>query len=107
MGEESASASRECKCEQRAQVTFSHFEATSGNPRDPEGGNGTPSDVMSVLLSNDNENSDFFLLRQKKVKTPVVILIVIWETETNPQSNIHKPPYVLPTSNALNTIKFE
>ncbi|MPC45337.1 hypothetical protein E2C01_039034 [Portunus trituberculatus] len=32
--------------------------ATSGNPRDLEGGNSTPSDVMSVLLSNDIEDSD-------------------------------------------------
>ncbi|MPC09253.1 hypothetical protein E2C01_001855 [Portunus trituberculatus] len=40
-----------------------------------------------------------FILRQKKVKTPVVILIVIWETETNPHSNVHKPPHVLPMSN--------
>ncbi|MPD07035.1 hypothetical protein E2C01_102876 [Portunus trituberculatus] len=29
--------------------------ATSGNPRHPERGNGTPSDVMSVLLGNDIE----------------------------------------------------
>ncbi|MPC85095.1 hypothetical protein E2C01_079854 [Portunus trituberculatus] len=29
-------------------VIFSHFESTSGNPHDPEGRNGTPSDVMSV-----------------------------------------------------------
>ncbi|MPC89377.1 Protein IWS1 [Portunus trituberculatus] len=36
-------------------VIFSHFEPTSGNPRDPEGGNSTPSDVMSVLLGNDIE----------------------------------------------------
>ncbi|MPC76691.1 hypothetical protein E2C01_071115 [Portunus trituberculatus] len=42
-------------------------EATSGNPCDPEGGNSTPSDVMSVLLSSDiedideNEDSDFFI----------------------------------------------
>ncbi|MPC65284.1 hypothetical protein E2C01_059417 [Portunus trituberculatus] len=39
--------------------------------------------------------------RQKKVKTPLVILIVIWETETNPHSDVHNPPHVLPTSNAL------
>ncbi|MPC96481.1 hypothetical protein E2C01_091743 [Portunus trituberculatus] len=43
----------------------------------------------------------FFLLRQKKVKTPVVIVIVIWETETKPHSDVHKPPHVLPSSNAL------
>ncbi|MPC56531.1 hypothetical protein E2C01_050493 [Portunus trituberculatus] len=42
-----------------------------------------------------------FLLREKKVKTPVVILIVIWEKETNPHSDIHKPPHILPSSNAL------
>ncbi|MPC31565.1 hypothetical protein E2C01_024859 [Portunus trituberculatus] len=48
-------------------VIFSHFEATSGNPHDPEGGNGTPNDVMSVLHGNDiedsdeNEDSDFFI----------------------------------------------
>ncbi|MPC83872.1 hypothetical protein E2C01_078593 [Portunus trituberculatus] len=41
-----------------------------------------------------------FLLRQKKVKTPVVILIVIWETDTNPHSDVHKP-HVLPTNNML------
>ncbi|MPC66463.1 hypothetical protein E2C01_060611 [Portunus trituberculatus] len=35
-----------------------------------------------------------FLLIQKKVKIPVVILIVIWETETNPHSDVHKPPHV-------------
>ncbi|MPC95157.1 hypothetical protein E2C01_090354 [Portunus trituberculatus] len=41
--------------------------ATSGNPNDLEGGNGTPSDVMSVLLASDiedsdeNEDSDFFI----------------------------------------------
>ncbi|MPD04603.1 hypothetical protein E2C01_100299 [Portunus trituberculatus] len=29
--------------------------AKSGNSRDPEGGNGTPSDIMSVLLGNDIE----------------------------------------------------
>ncbi|MPC75926.1 hypothetical protein E2C01_070326 [Portunus trituberculatus] len=81
--------------------------ATSGNPRDPEGGNGTPSDVMSVLLGNDiensdeNEDSDVFLLRQKKVKITVLILIVIWETETNPHSDVHTPPHIFPSSNAL------
>ncbi|MPC51992.1 hypothetical protein E2C01_045850 [Portunus trituberculatus] len=37
----------------------------------------------------------------KKVKTPVVILIVIWEIETNPYSDVHKPPHILPSSNAL------
>ncbi|MPC83483.1 hypothetical protein E2C01_078195 [Portunus trituberculatus] len=58
---------------------FSDFEATSGKPCDPEGGNGTPN---------------------KKVKTPVLILIVIWETETNPHSDVHKP-HVLPSSNVL------
>ncbi|MPC82939.1 hypothetical protein E2C01_077628 [Portunus trituberculatus] len=41
-----------------------------------------------------------FLLREKKVKTSVVILIVIWETETNPHSDVHKP-HVFPLSNAL------
>ncbi|MPC31417.1 hypothetical protein E2C01_024706 [Portunus trituberculatus] len=35
-----------------------YFQATSGNPRDPEGGNGTPSDVMSVLHGKDIEDSD-------------------------------------------------
>ncbi|MPC51047.1 hypothetical protein E2C01_044884 [Portunus trituberculatus] len=85
---------------------FNVYVVTFGNPRDLEGGNGTPNDVMSVLLGSDiedsdeNEDSDFFLLRQKKVKTPVVILIVIWETETNPHSDVHKPR-VLPSSNAL------
>ncbi|MPC14619.1 hypothetical protein E2C01_007387 [Portunus trituberculatus] len=43
------------------------------------------------------------MVLRKKVKTPVVILIVIWQTETNPHSDIHKPPHVLPTSNALFT----
>ncbi|MPC73162.1 hypothetical protein E2C01_067480 [Portunus trituberculatus] len=41
-----------------------------------------------------------FLLRQKKVKPPVVILIVIWETETNLYSDVHKP-HVLPSSIVL------
>ncbi|MPC26450.1 Proton-coupled amino acid transporter 4 [Portunus trituberculatus] len=41
-----------------------------------------------------------FWPRQKKVKTPVAILIVIWETETNPRSDVHKP-HVLPSSNVL------
>ncbi|MPC48182.1 hypothetical protein E2C01_041950 [Portunus trituberculatus] len=83
------------------QVIFSHLGATSRNPCELEGGNGTPSDVMSVLHGNDiedsdeNEDTDFFLLRLKKVKTPVMILIVIWETETNPHSDVHKP-HVLP-----------
>ncbi|MPC30814.1 hypothetical protein E2C01_024082 [Portunus trituberculatus] len=35
---------------------MSGVEATSGNPHDPEGGNGTPSDVMSVLLGSDIED---------------------------------------------------
>ncbi|MPC35480.1 hypothetical protein E2C01_028904 [Portunus trituberculatus] len=44
-----------------------YASATSCNPRDPEGGNGTPSDVMLVLLDSDiedsdeNEDSDFFI----------------------------------------------
>ncbi|MPC79579.1 hypothetical protein E2C01_074114 [Portunus trituberculatus] len=37
----------------------------------------------------------------KNVKPPVVILIVIWETETNPHSDVHKPPHILPLSNVL------
>ncbi|MPC40020.1 hypothetical protein E2C01_033575 [Portunus trituberculatus] len=39
-------------------------------------------------------------MKKKKLKTPVVILIEIWETETNPHSNVHRP-HVLPSSNAL------
>ncbi|MPD02244.1 hypothetical protein E2C01_097815 [Portunus trituberculatus] len=41
--------------------------ATSRKPRDPEGGNSTPSDVMSMLLasniedSDENEDTDFFI----------------------------------------------
>ena len=35
------------------------MESTSGNPRDPEGGSDTPSDVdMTLFLSSDIENSD-------------------------------------------------
>ncbi|MPC33925.1 hypothetical protein E2C01_027293 [Portunus trituberculatus] len=35
--------------------------ATSGNPLDSEGGNGTASDIMLVLLGSDIEDSDFFI----------------------------------------------
>ncbi|MPC47687.1 hypothetical protein E2C01_041441 [Portunus trituberculatus] len=34
------------------------YQVTSGKPHDPEGGNGTLSNVMSVLLNSDIENSD-------------------------------------------------
>ena len=62
------------------------MELTSGNPRDPEGGSNTPSDVdMTLVLSSDIESSDENENRRKtvkkKVKTTVVILTVIWETE--------------------------
>ncbi|MPC42729.1 hypothetical protein E2C01_036358 [Portunus trituberculatus] len=38
---------------------------------------------------------------QKEVKTPLVILIVIWETETNSHSDVHKPPHVAYSPRAM------
>ncbi|MPC77452.1 hypothetical protein E2C01_071905 [Portunus trituberculatus] len=40
-------------------------------------------------------------LSDKKVKTPVVILIVIWETETNPHSDVHKPSHIAYSPRAM------
>ncbi|MPC64153.1 hypothetical protein E2C01_058265 [Portunus trituberculatus] len=51
-----------------------------------------------TLRTDENEDSDF-LLRQKKVKTPIMILIVIWET--NPHSDVHKPPHIAYSPRAM------
>ncbi|MPC61351.1 hypothetical protein E2C01_055421 [Portunus trituberculatus] len=53
--------------ETTADDTSQGSEVTSRNLRDPEGGNGIPSDDMSVLLGSDiedsdeNEDSNFFI----------------------------------------------
>ncbi|MPC92823.1 hypothetical protein E2C01_087933 [Portunus trituberculatus] len=42
-----------------------------------------------------------FFIETEESETPVVIPIEIWETETNPHSDVHKPSHVLPLSNVL------
>ncbi|MPC40841.1 hypothetical protein E2C01_034415 [Portunus trituberculatus] len=52
------------------------------------------------ILSRQEEKRSHRVL-QKKVKTPVVILIVIWETETNPHIDVHKPSHIAYSPRAM------